>query len=313
MKVVEKAINVRDYYKMLKEDYNKSLNDAEKNLKASEKSNVTYYNRLKECAPYIKKEFGINLDNYEEFVENKHIDGTLHNTIVKFHRNAKNEIAIRYSIIMLKYSQSIENIHNHSATIEKCKTILAFTYKQYTAFLKQYYYEVQRQMIVNGYAYEFMGRTGTICINRCKNLKRKPIIDTKATKANAERLKDQGIELYNEQKAAYCADHGIEYKGVEYKIFKRNEYLYEFVLIFSGLPNAFKHKFEPIDYWGANLRGKTKEDFKKEANGNLNYICNLDITFRTKVTICNEMDETLYLNFIRNEHQTPITASKNYR
>lgn len=313
MAVVEKAINVRDYYRMLKEDYNKRLIDAEKSLKAYIKSNNTYYERLKECIPYIKKEFSIDLNKYDEFVENKHIDGSLHDLIVKFHRNANDEISIRYSIIMLKYSQSIENIHENEKVIERCKKILSISYSDYTRFLKEYYYEVQRQMIVNGYAYEFMGRTGTIVINRCKNLKRKPIIDTKATNENKERLKKQGVELYDEKKAAYCKDHGLEYNGVEFRIFKRNEYLYEFCLIYSGLPNAFKHKFEPIDYWGANLRGKGKEDFKREANGNLNYICKLDITFRTKVTICNEMDETLYLNFIRNEHQTPITASKNYR
>ena len=93
----------------------------------------------------------------------------------------------------------------------------------------------------------------------------------------------------------------------------RNEYLYEFPLIWSKLPNAFRHKFEPVDYWSSENRGKTKEDIKKEANGNLNYVCGLDITLRTKVRICNEIDETLYLNFIRNEHQTPITASKNNR
>ena len=150
-------------------------------------------------------------------------------------------------------------------------------------------------------------------IIRCKNLKRIPIINTKATNANKERLKREGKELYDEKKAAWCKDHGVEYHGVEYRVFSRNDYLYEFALLWSSLPNPFRHKFEPIDYWGAKLRGKHKEDFIKEADGNLNYICGLDITFRTKVTICNEIDETLYLNFIRNENQTPITASKNHR
>ena len=187
------------------------------------------------------------------------------------------------------------------------------SYSEYTKYIKTYYYEVQRQMIVNGYAYKFHGSIGTICINRCKNLKRIPIINTKATNANKERLKKEGKELYDEKKAAWCKDHGVEYHGVEYRVFSRHDYLYEFALLWSGLPNPFRHKFEPIDYWGAKLRGKHKEDFIKEADGNLNYICGLDITFRTKVTICNEIDETLYLNFIRNENQTPITASKNHR
>ena len=63
------------------------------------------------------------------------------------------------------------------------------SYSEYTKYIKTYYYEVQRQMIVNGYAYKFHGSIGTICINRCKNLKRIPIINTKATNANKERLK----------------------------------------------------------------------------------------------------------------------------
>lgn len=313
MAIVEKATTVKDYYRMLKEDYNKKLEDTIKDLDSAKKVNKNTYKELEHCLPFVKREFKIDLQKFEEFNTNSYIDGSLLKFAVKFNRNANSDIERRYSIIILRYAQSVENIYNFTNSIEKYKKILSLSYAEYTKYIKTYYYEVQRQMIVNGYAYEFQGGIGTICINRCKNLKKKPIIDTKATNANKERLKKEGKELYDEKKAAWCKDHGVEYNGVEYRVFSRHDYLYEFPLIWSGLPNAFKHKFEPIDYWSANLRGKHKEDFIKEADGNLNYICGLDITFRTKVSICNEIDQTLYLNFIRNENQTPITASKNHR
>lgn len=313
MAIVEKATTVKDYYRNLKEDYNKKLEDTIKNLEVAEKTNVKTYNELNSCLDFIKKEFKVNLKSFDEFNSNSYIDGSLLKFAIKFNRNSNKDVERRYAIIILRYAQSVENIHNFNHEIEKYKKILSLSYSEYTKYIKTYYYEVQRQMIVNGYAYKFHGSIGTICINRCKNLKRIPIINTKATNANKERLKKEGKELYDEKKAAWCKDHGVEYHGVEYRVFSRHDYLYEFALIWSGLPNPFRHKFEPIDYWGAKLRGKHKEDFIKEADGNLNYICGLDITFRTKVTICNEIDETLYLNFIRNENQTPITASKNHR
>lgn len=313
MAIVEKATTVKDYYRNLKEDYNKKLEDTIKNLEVAEKTNVKTYNELNSCLDFIKKEFKVNLNSFDEFNSNSYIDGSLLKFAIKFNRNANKDVERRYAIIILRYAQSVENIHNFNHEIEKYKKILSLSYSEYTKYIKTYYYEVQRQMIVNGYAYKFHGSIGTICINRCKNLKRIPIINTKATNANKERLKKEGKELYDEKKAAWCKDHGVEYHGVEYRVFSRHDYLYEFALLWSGLPNPFRHKFEPIDYWGAKLRGKHKEDFIKEADGNLNYICGLDITFRTKVTICNEIDETLYLNFIRNENQTPITASKNHR
>lgn len=313
MTIVEKATTVKDYYRNLKEDYNKKLEDTIKNLEVAEKTNVKTYNELNSCLDFIKKEFKVNLKSFDEFNSNSYIDGSLLKFAIKFNRNANKDVERRYAIIILRYAQSIENIHNFNHDIEKYKKILSLSYSEYSKYIKTYYYEVQRQMIVNGYAYKFHGSIGTICINRCKNLKRIPIINTKATNENKERLKREGKELYDEKKAAWCKDHGVEYHGVEYRVFNRHDYLYEFALIWSGLPNPFRHKFEPIDYWGAKLRGKHKEDFIKEADGNLNYICGLDITFRTKVTICNEIDETLYLNFIRNENQTPITASKNHR
>lgn len=304
---------IKDYYRILKKDYTEKIENNKKFIDIATKTKINSRKKIEHSATFIKTEFNINLNKYEEYVEDKHIDGRLYGDIKKFARNANNSIAIKYGTLLLTYAESIEKIYKYNKENELANKILQIGYKDYCKFVKSYYYEVQRQLIVNGYAYEFMGDTGCICINRCKNIGNKPIIDTKATKANIERLKKEGVELYDEKKAAFCKEHCIPYKGVQYRVFMRNDYLYEFPLLWSKLPNAFRHKFEPVDYWSAEQRGKTKEDIKKEANGNLNYVCGLDITLRTKVRICTEMDETLYLNFIRNEHQTPITASKNNR
>lgn len=304
---------IKDYYTLLKQDYKNKLERNNKDIEVETKTNINSRKKVEHSATFINNEFGINLNKYEEYTKNEHINGELYKDIKKFARNANDTISIRYGTLLLTYAESIEKIYKYNKENEIANKILQISYKDYCKFVKMYYYEVQKQLIINGYAYEFMGDTGCICINRCKNIGNRPIIDTKATKANKERLKKEGVELYDEKKAAFCKEHCIPYKGVEYRVFMRNEFLYEFPLLWSKLPNAFRHKFEPVDYWSSENRGKTKEDIKKEANGNLNYVCNLDITLRTKVRICNEIDETLYLNFIRNEHQTPITASKNNR
>ena len=58
----------------------------------------------------------------------------------------------------------------------------------------------------------------------------------------------------------------------------------------------------------------TKEEFEKgqDKAPQKNMMLNDERVEAIKET-ANEMDETLYLNFIRNENQTPITTSKNHR
>src|SRR5574344_1926786 len=135
MAIVEKATTVKDYYRNLKEDYNKKLEDTIKDLEVAEKTNVKTYDELNSCLDFIKREFKINLKSFDEFNNNSYIDGSLLKFAIKFNRNANEDVERRYAIIILRYAQSVENIYNFNHNIEKYKKILSLSYFEYTKYI----------------------------------------------------------------------------------------------------------------------------------------------------------------------------------
>ena len=108
---------------------------------------------------------------------------------------------------------------------------------------------------------------------------------------------------YNKEEAEWCKRNNIEYDGVEFRVFKDNEYCYEFPLINCRIPNGRKYKLTVTDYRATSVRGKTNEQLIEEYKRDKNKICELPVDVKTKLSMCNEVDKTLYLNFIRNENQ----------
>lgn len=306
----KKVIKPNELLKEVKEDYEIKLEQMDKEFDDNLKKNEEFYKKLQDKADYYKRTYNFDIYSFEEYSQNSYINDKLLNTASNLYRNSKSDEEVSDWILIVKYAQTLKQLSEYHTKASLYRKIIDMTIQQFREITKAYYFEVQRQMIVNGYGYKFQGHIGSVVINRCKNRVATPIVDTKATKANIEKLKKEGVELYNAEKEAFCKLHGLEYNGVDPRVWVVHDYLYEFCLLWSGLKSSHFYKFEPVDTWSSKLRGKTKEDFKREANGNLNYVCNLEITFRTKITICNEIDSTLYIKFIRNEHQTPITAYK---
>lgn len=311
--IKERPINIKDYYRDLKADYKAKIEDANKSTEIAIQKNIEFRAKIEEHKNNYKRDYKINLDSYPEYVQEQYIDGKFLNDVSDFYRNCKYNEDVRHAILLVKYATNLKTISDNKKKLIVYNKIVELKYEEFKRYIKTFYMEVQRQMIVNGYGYKLHGRIGTVCINRCKINVPKTLVDTKLTKRNIEKLRSEGKEIYDEKKAKYYAEHGLEYKGVNPRIYRTDQFCYEFCLLWTNMKHGFYYKFEPYDYWSQENRGKTKEDFIKEANGNLAYICGLDITFRTKVTICNEIDKTLYLKFIRNENQSHITTSKSYR
>lgn len=311
--IKEAPINIKDYYRELKEDYTNELKECTETIKNRKPKLEEYKIKIHSNIQNYKKHYKIDLLNYPEYVCTKYIDGKLTEDVNRFYRNCVNSEDVRHAILLVKFCNAIKAIYDAEKRIIICSKIINMKLEDFRKYIKTFYMEVQRQMIVNGYGYKLEGRTGTVIINRSKINKPKTLTDTKATKKNIERLKAQGIEIYDEKKAKYYKEHGLEYNGVNPRIYRNDQFCYEFCLLWNTFKDGYNYKFEPYDYWSSENRGKTKEDFIAESNGNLGYICALDITFRTKVTICNEIDKTLYLKFIRNENQSCIATPKAYR
>lgn len=302
--VKETPTNFRVYYTSMKDAYTHKKEEAIGLLES-------LYKKVNELRETIDKDFTINrneypvdLNKYQEFKDNKYIDGS-------FLRVAKGIFANRdgnYELIgrnfdIYSLAKAQKDIVDTNKTIDFCNKLLNITLKEYNNLLKLYYTEVQKKLILDGYGYVFAGMTGWICINRCHIIKRKPHIDFKATKERKAKLLAEGKKLYNKEEAEWCKANGIEYKAEDGRVYQTVEYVYEFPLLDSKVKDGANLKFTTSDYRSSKIRGKTNADLFREANGDKNEICNIDVDIRTKLYLCLEADDTLYNKFIRNETQ----------
>ena len=267
------------------------------------KDNVEVYNDLH-----------INLLDYEEFVTNKYINGKFLKDakVLYYNKEGNNLLTTEYFNIysLAKLQENIYILRHNSNKLEK-ESLLS--YKEYKSIVDAFYKEVQRKLVLEGAGYAFESPIGWICINRCFKEKSKPVLDYAATKRNKERLIKEGKRIYNKEEAQWCAEHGIEYDGVDPKVYLKNEYCYEVPLINCKLENGRKYRLQITDYRGAKVRGKTNEDLLNDCQYDVNKIFALPVDMKTKLTLCLEADKGLYLNFIRNENQKPIAATTSDR
>ena len=302
--IKETPTNFRVYYTSMKDTYTQKKEEAIILLES-------LYEKVDELRETIDKDFTINrneypidLNKYQEFKDNKYIDGT-------FLRIAKGVLANKegnYELIgrnfdVYSLAKAQKDIVDTKKTIDFCNKLLNITVKEYNNLLKLYYTEVQKKLILDGYGYVFAGMTGWICINRCHIIKRKPHIDFKATKERKAKLLAEGKKLYNKEEAEWCKANGIEYKAEDGRVYQNVEYVYEFPLLDSKVKDGANLKFTTSDYRSSKIRGKTNADLFREADGDKDKICKIDVDIRTKLYLCLEADDTLYNKFIRNENQ----------
>lgn len=314
MALKEAPITFRAYYKKLIQDYTQIKKDA---LSALEELNITekvLYEEIKSNADRYKQEFGINLFKYDEFVNNEYSDGTFVRLAKGAFINRKNNYLLVSDLFDLyNLAKKQKDIYNLKKDIELYNKILALKSKDYSRILQTFYFEVHKKMILKGYGYVFENDLGWTCINRCKIDRVKRHLDFAATKKKKEEILARGGRLYNKKEEKWCKENNVPYNGEQYAVYQNIESCYEIPLIDCKLPNGRKFKFSIADTRGREVRGKSNEDLINEANGNLEYICDLNVGLNTKLNICNEMDKTLYINFIRNENQTPINARATHR
>lgn len=311
MGIKETPTNFRIYYKSMQEHY-KSLKDEALVIKEDLISKIkNKYNNILNNIQIYKDNFGVDLNSYDEFVNNTYITGHLLRISKGMFINRSNNYeltAILYDLY--NFAKTQKDLYDLNKDITKYEKLLNLSLKQYTEILRVYYTEVQKHLILEGEGYSFSNDIGWICINRCVIRKCKKMIDFAATRKREAELKKQGVRIYNKEEADWCRKNGIEYKAEDKRVFKNDEYCYEVPLIGCKLPNGTKLKLEITDYRHSSLRGKTNEELSKIANNNPKDICNLKIDMKTKLTLCDKADKILYTKFIRNENQESIAIRK---
>lgn len=311
MAIKEIPINARTYLKSVKAFVTTKHEEATKQREKIESRLYDHYEVVKQYKENYKKEYKLNLDEYDEFVKNTYIDGTLLTTSKGLFTNKKSNYEIVGSLYNLyALAKCQKEIHDVNKELDTYNKVLRLSLNEYNYILKTVYNKIHEEMILNGKGYAFEGSIGWICINRCHLVNPKKVIDYKLTKENKAKLLAEGKRLFNQQEQAWCKDNNLDYKGVDYRIYRNPEYVYEIAYFDCRLPNGRDLKFKCSDYRSRELRGKTNEQIIEECDRDTKKICQLGLDLKTKLTLCNNVDKLLYTKFIRNENQKPSTTSK---
>ena len=129
------------------------------------------------------------------------------------------------------------------------------------------------------------------------------MLDYAATKAKKKEILDRGGKIYNKVEEEWCKARGLDYEYEDHKVFKKDEYYYEICLLYPHIKNMYDLEITASDYRGSNLRGKTNNDLLDETDRDKEAIMKLNLDVKTKLTLCDQADNLLYTNFIRNENQ----------
>lgn len=311
MSIKETPINFRVYYRLFIEDNKQKLENALIEKEDLEEAVKTKYSTVSAWKDVYKKEFNIELDSYDEFVNNRYITGRFYKVAKGLLINKQNDYELVTDLFNLfDLADTQKQLYNCETNIAFYKKCSELKIKDYTNILRTYYTEVHKKLILEGQGYSFSNNIGWICINRCIFDKKKPMLNYAATKKKEKELIEQGKRIYNKEEADWCLRNGLEYKAEDKRVFICNEYCYQIPLIDCKLTNGDKLKLEITDYRHKDLRGKTNDDIIKLCNNDIKKICELPLDLKTKVTLCDKADKILYTKFIRNEAQKPITFGK---
>lgn len=313
MAIKETPTSIKTYFKAFKEyiseEKEKAINERTELRKTinSERSDIS--NNLNSY-----KDFNIDLNKYEEFVNNAYIDGSLCKTAKGAFMNRNRDYKLVGELHNLyKYSTHLKQEKELTDNIELYSKGEGLSLKEYTELIRSYTTNIHKVLILKGAAYAFTGSIGSILINRCIFRNHKPNLDYNETNKKKAKFIAEGKRIYNQEEADWCKKNGIPYKVEDYRVWQNKEYCYEVPLLYCKLPNGYKFKLELADYRHQKLRGKTNDDLIKLCNNNTTSICELPVDLKTKITLCDKTDKLLYTKFIRNEDQKPLISSKTCR
>lgn len=313
MGVTKVSTRLIEYFASLKKTYGDKKDEAVRELEELYKESSALKEVCIENKECLKSEYKVDLDDFRIFGGTKYSNEHLLVSVkLKLTNKANGE---DFSIIpelhkLYRFIQTINKIEKLKSDIALSNKILALSRNEYLEFMRVYFYKVHEKMILDGYGYAFGQRIGFVCINRVKNNGKRKLIDFAKTKKRKEELLAEGKKLWNEEDALKAKELGIEYNGVDYRVYKEAEYNYEVCLIDNRLPNATEFEFVTADTRRLECRGKSNEELLEMCEYKPENIVKLNCDLKTKVTLCIQADDLLYTKFIRNANQKSYKAGK---
>lgn len=314
MAIKEQQTSYREYYKLYRTAMEAKYQNALENCDKLKVKLEEVYKTVTDKIDLYKNKCKFNLKDYDEYNQNQYIDGELETDVKRLFVRYSNQYENKFDLIQLyNYVNVLKKLSDAIKEKDKYRRCANIKLSEYHDLLFKYMMEVHKAIILNGEGYSLGATLGVVIINRCKLVNARSKIDFAATKANKKKLIAEGQNIFNKDEADFCAVNGIDYKGVDYRVFMNKDYVYEIPLIFKRFKNAHESKFIVTDFRQRSIRGKSNEELINECGRDTKKIAVLPLDIRTKLTMCLEVDKMLYSKFIRNEGQKPVATSKAYR
>lgn len=314
MAIKEVPVDIKAYYKSMHNAFTLKRDEAIETLnKITLQVKALHADALSNREVY-NNEFKVDLLKYPEFVDNEYKTGTFIKLAKGLFINRSNNYTLVSDLFNLYNLAKLQKqIYDINVDLVKYEKLIALPYKEYVRIMKVFATEIHKQLILNGNGYAFGKGIGWICVNRCIIKNPRPKLDFAATKKRKAELLAEGKRLYNKEEEDWCKRNGIEYTGIDYRVYMNKEHCYEIPLLHCTLPNAGKLQFVITDSRPTEYRGKTNEELIQACNSDTTKICELGVDLKTKLNICDSIDKILYTKFIRNENQEPSTTPKTNR
>lgn len=285
-------IKIKDYYLSF-------IANAKKDIELYT-AELNYYTKVKDkCVEEINSEkdkyvdkFKIDINNWDKAVKRA-------NFLIRTERDITNRFLLNK---IAKLDTANKKIAEYSTMIYLANKRKTLKFRQYETLVSNYYNKVHKY-VLQGYGYRYGFGIGVLAICRWRIAdSAKPKVDYVATAENKKKLLAEGKKLWNKYEAQWYAERRIPYDGIDYRIFSKQNHIYEINIYKSKLFTYRNHKFEHTEYVNKKFKGCNAQQLADICN-NLDEIANMPVDLKYKLNMNLIKDPSNYILYIRNNEQ----------
>lgn len=308
-------IDIKHYYAKFIEQSKSDYEDSKKEYDDLVVVKGKLYRNLNDKLDIINNFFELELSSLDNDEEILVVDYDVIRNKVKTSGFIQSDSSHKVTVLnFIRYVQTTKLIYGKKKQLEVAKIRKMIGITDYKKLVYKFYNYGVAKCILEGNGYKFAGGLGTIVCNRWKVLSDKKVIDFHATNRKKKEIIAAGLKPYDKEEAEIYKLRGMKYDGVDYKVYKNNDYYYEFKLIDNNRYHSVNVKFIRKDRFPKDFSGKSHEEIAKACKS-VDDIYKLKADIRCKLMILLHYEPMSYLNFVRNaeqnEHNVGAHNSKN--
>lgn len=298
-------IDIKSFYLKYITSAKKDAIEYRKHREEAKKIKEELYKYIDENKDIILDAYGIDVTKYELEWNKKYNDGEgLYNKCIRCANTiSHDDVNKRHILQVIKYCNALRNEYKYARLTELSYKRENLNINQYRDYLGAFFNKVHK-CVLEGHGYEFGYGIGTFIINRWKLLgKTKKKMDYQATKKRKEELLQKGYKLFDKLEATWYKHHNIPYDGVDYRVWRTEDYCYEVGFYNTTLFSRSALEYVNNEYINKFIRGMSYKELAEKVCKSVNDVYNLKADIKVKLSVLLNFDPNKYLNFIRNVEQ----------